>query len=112
MHFRGRGLSSCQTDVVDVALDIEKKLPEKRPKRTPKPFHSESAEQETLNSPDEAFRREFFLPIVDTALRSLSDRCAKMEGVYALYSFLFSMGNMRQMIRGGGGKTAREVKKP
>lgn len=80
-------------------LKIEKILPAKRQKRTPKHFDCDSAAEETLHSPEEAFRRELFLPLVDTALRSLNDRFSKMEDVYALYSFLFSKDNMRQAVK-------------
>lgn len=101
MQFRESGLSCCQSDAMDIAeeLKIENILPAKRQKRTPKHFDCDSAAEETLHSPEEAFRREFFLPLVDTALRSLNDRFSKMEDVYALYSFLFSKDNMRQAVK-------------
>jgi len=100
MQFRESGLSCCQSDAMDIAeeLKTEKILPAKRQKRTPKDFDCDSAAEETLNSPEEAFRRQFFLALVDTALRSLNDRFSKMEDVYALYSFLFSKDNMRQAL--------------
>lgn len=52
--------------------------------------------EETQSTPDEQFRREFILPLVDTALNSLNDRFVKMEEVYGLFSFLFSKENMKQ----------------
>uniref|UniRef100_A0A673B110 HAT C-terminal dimerisation domain-containing protein n=1 Tax=Sphaeramia orbicularis TaxID=375764 RepID=A0A673B110_9TELE len=100
MQFRESGLSFCQSDAMNIAeeLKIEKRLPAKRQKRTPKHFNCDSAAEETFHSPEEAFRREFFLPLVDTALTSLNDRFSKMEDVYALYSFLFSKDNMRRAV--------------
>ncbi len=101
-NFRDSGLASCQSDAVEIAeeLEIENKLPEKRQRKAAKRFQHEGAE-ETQSSPEEAFRREFFLPLVDTALRSLSDRFSKMEAVYVLHSFLFSKKNMQQAINSG-----------
>jgi len=101
-NFRDSGLASCQSDAVEIAeeLEIEKKLPEKRQRKAAKRFQHEGAE-ETQSSPEEAFRREFFLPLADTARRSLSDRFSKVESVYVLYSFLFSKKNMQQTIKSG-----------
>ncbi|TRY89935.1 hypothetical protein DNTS_033702 [Danionella cerebrum] len=56
---------------------------------------------ETQSTPDETFRRDFFLPMVDTALRNLSDRFSRLKGVYDLYDFLFSEETMRQTIKNG-----------
>lgn len=39
--------------------------------------------------------------MVDTALRSLSDRFSRLKGVYDLYDFLFSKDNMKQTIKNG-----------
>ena len=50
------------------------------------------------STPDETFRRDFFLPSVDTAFKSLGDRFSRLKGVYDLYDFLFSKDNMKQMI--------------
>ncbi|CAK6975903.1 hypothetical protein NFI96_003229 [Scomber scombrus] len=101
-NFRDSGLASCQSDAVEIAeeLEIEKKLPEKRQRKAAKRFQHEGA-AETQSSPEESFKREFFLPLVDTALRSLNDRFSKMEDVYVLYSFLFSKKSMQQVLKSG-----------
>ncbi|CAH2297241.1 Hypothetical predicted protein, partial [Pelobates cultripes] len=50
--FRENGIASCQTDHVK---------------------HVKKKRQSLYEGTDETFRRDFFLPMVDTALRSLSD---------------------------------------
>uniref|UniRef100_A0A8C1E7M5 TTF-type domain-containing protein n=1 Tax=Cyprinus carpio carpio TaxID=630221 RepID=A0A8C1E7M5_CYPCA len=100
--FRENGIASCQTDAKDIAenLDMEMTLPEKRQRKKKRQSLYEGTE-ETLSTPDETFRRDFFLPMVDTALRSLSDRFSRLKGVYDLYDFLFSKDNMKQTIKNG-----------
>ncbi|KAI4895569.1 hypothetical protein NFI96_004177, partial [Prochilodus magdalenae] len=100
--FRENGLASCQTDAKDIAenLDMEMNLPEKRQRKKKRQFQYEGTE-ETQSTPDETFRRDFFLPLVDTALRSLGDRFSRLKGVYDLYDFLFSKDNMKQTIKNG-----------
>uniref|UniRef100_A0A9J8CNG3 TTF-type domain-containing protein n=1 Tax=Cyprinus carpio carpio TaxID=630221 RepID=A0A9J8CNG3_CYPCA len=100
--FRENGIASCQTDAKDIAenLDMEMTLPEKRQRKKKRQSLYEGTE-ETQSTPDETFRRDFFLPMVDTALRSLSDRFSRLKGVYDLYDFLFSKDNMKQTIKNG-----------
>uniref|UniRef100_G3N552 TTF-type domain-containing protein n=1 Tax=Gasterosteus aculeatus aculeatus TaxID=481459 RepID=G3N552_GASAC len=99
---RENGIASCQTDAKDIAenLDMEMTLPEKRPRKKKKLSLYEGTE-DTQSTPDETFSRDFFLPMVDTALRSLSDRFSRLKGVYDLYDFLFSKDNMKQTIKNG-----------
>ncbi|CAK6951761.1 hypothetical protein NFI96_003229 [Scomber scombrus] len=101
-NLRDSGLASCQSDAVEIAeeLEIEMELPEKRQRKAAKHYQHEGA-AETQSSPEESFKREFFLPLVDTALRSLNDRFSKMEDVYVLYSFLFSKKSMQQVLKSG-----------
>lgn len=75
-------------------------FPEKRKRKMTRQFLYEGTE-ETQSTPDEHFNREFFLPLVDTALASLNERFTRMEDVYDLYGFLFSKENMLQTIRSG-----------
>ncbi|KAK7158541.1 hypothetical protein R3I94_004999 [Phoxinus phoxinus] len=100
--FRDKGIASCQTDAKDIAehLDMEMTLPEKRQRKKKRQSLYEGTE-DTQSTPEETFRREFFLPMVDTALRSLSDRFSRLKGVYDLYDFLFSKDNMKQTIKNG-----------
>ncbi|XP_063732765.1 zinc finger MYM-type protein 1-like isoform X2 [Eleginops maclovinus] len=100
--FRENGLASSQTDAMEIAedLEIERKLPEKRQRKKKRQFLYESTD-ETQSTPEEAFRRDFFLPLVDTAITSLKDRFSRLEGVYALYDFLFSIDIMRATIKTG-----------
>ena len=101
-NFRESGLAASQTDAREIAekLEIDMTFPEKRKRKTTRPFLYEGRE-ETQSTPDEHFNREFFLPLVDTALNSLNDRFSKMEDVYGLYSFMFSKENMSKTIQSG-----------
>lgn len=71
------------------------KLPEERQQKTTCRFLYEGRE-ETESTPEERFNREFFLPLVDTALSSLNDRFTHMECFFALYGFLYSVDNMKK----------------
>ena len=101
-NFRESGLAACQTDAREIAenLEIDRTFPEKRQRKTTRQFLYEGRE-ETHSTPDEHFKRELFLPLVDTALNSLNDRFSKLEDVYVLYSFLFSTENMSNTIQSG-----------
>lgn len=99
-NFRESGLAACQTDAREIAeaLDIDMTLPEKRQRKTSQQFLYEGRDQ-TQSTPEESFRRDFFLPSVDTtAIGSLNDRFCKLEDVYAMYNFLFSKENMREAM--------------
>ncbi|CAJ1059664.1 zinc finger MYM-type protein 1-like [Xyrichtys novacula] len=88
---RESGLAAAQSDATKIAesLEIDRTFPAKRQRKTTKQFLYEGRE-ESQSTPDEQFKREFFLPLVDTALTSLTDRFSKMEDVFGLYGFLFS----------------------
>ncbi|CAH2277611.1 zinc finger MYM-type 1-like, partial [Pelobates cultripes] len=100
--FRENGIASCQTGAKDIAenLHMEMTLPEKRQRKKKRQSLYEGTE-DTQSTPVETFRRDFFLPMVDTALSSLSDRFSRLKGVYDLYDFLFSKDNMKQTIKNG-----------
>lgn len=79
-------------------LRIEMKLPEARKRKTARQLLYEGRE-ETQSTPEELFNREFFLPLVDTALSSLNDRFTQMERFFALYWFLYSVDNMKKAVQ-------------
>ncbi|XP_056374226.1 uncharacterized protein LOC130271476 isoform X2 [Hyla sarda] len=91
--------SRCEAGI-DSNLDMEMTLSEKRQHKKKRQSLYEGTE-DTQSTPDETFRRDFFLPMVDTALRSLSDRFSRLKGVYDLYDFLFSKDNMKETINNG-----------
>lgn len=89
-NFRESGLSACQMDAREIAeaLDIDMTLPEKRQRKTSRQFLYEGRDQNPLHNPlQKSLSREFFLPLVDTAIGSLNDRFCKLQEFYALYSF-------------------------
>lgn len=100
--FRQNGLVASETDAREIAeaLDIERIFPAKRKRKTTRQFLYEGQE-ETQSSPEEHFRRDFFLPLVDTALCSLNDRFNKLANVFDLYGFLFSKEEMNNTIQNG-----------
>lgn len=65
--FRENGIASCQTDAKDIAenLDMEITLTEKRQRKKKRQSLYEGTE-DTQSTPDETFRRDFFLSMVDT----------------------------------------------
>lgn len=73
-------------------------FPEKRQRKTTRQFMYEGRE-ETQSTPEEHFNRDFFLPLVDTALTSLNDRFSRLEDVYKLYGFIFSKEQMSAAIQ-------------
>ena len=91
-----------QTDAREIAeeIEIDRTFPEKRQRITARQFLYEGRE-EIQSTPEEYFKREFFLPLVDKALNSLNDRFARLEGVYHLYGFLFSKEDMSNAIQSG-----------
>lgn len=99
-NFRENGLHASETDGREMAeaLDIERTFPAKRKRKTTKQFSYEGQE-ETQSSPEEHFKREFFLSLVDTALTSLNDRFSKLEKVYDLYGFIFSKEDIQKAIQ-------------
>lgn len=79
------------------ALDIDRTFPAKRKRKTTRQFSYEGQE-ETQSSPEEHLR-EFFLPLVDTALTNLNDRFNKLEKVYDLYGFIFLKEDIQKTIQ-------------
>uniref|UniRef100_A0A672ZBF4 TTF-type domain-containing protein n=1 Tax=Sphaeramia orbicularis TaxID=375764 RepID=A0A672ZBF4_9TELE len=99
-QFRLNGLAGAKTDARQTAetLGIDMTFPAQRRCKTTRQFQCESRE-EGQSSPEEHFSREFFLPLVDTALTSLNDRFSRHEDVYNLYGFLFSKEEMCAAIQ-------------
>lgn len=77
---RESGLASAETDARQIAdtLEIDRTFPEKRKRKRTQQFLYEGRE-ETESTAEEHFRREFFQPLVDTALNSLTDRFSKQN---------------------------------
>uniref|UniRef100_A0A3B1J9M7 TTF-type domain-containing protein n=1 Tax=Astyanax mexicanus TaxID=7994 RepID=A0A3B1J9M7_ASTMX len=96
---RDPGSIVCSPDIWYGEGGLRDHVSAKKQRKKKRQFQYEGTE-ETQSTPDETFRRDFFLPFSDTALRSLGDRF-QVEGVYDLYDFLFSKDNMKQTIKNG-----------
>lgn len=71
-EFRNDGLESAQTDAREIKekLEMEMSWPKVHQRRTPRHFEYEGKEQ-TQSTAVDLFKREFFLPLIDTALVTL-----------------------------------------
>lgn len=98
-EYRESGLKSAQTDAREMAeeLKIEMTLPEQRQRTTTRRCLYEGRE-ETKFTPEERFNRDFFLPLIDTALCSIRNRLAQTETYFGLYGFLYSLENMKKAV--------------
>ena len=90
-EFRETGFNSVKTDAREIAEEIEVEMcwPEVRKRRTKIQFEYEGGE-ETQGTAEEIFKREVFLPLVDTALVTVKERFSHMETFFQLYGFLYS----------------------
>lgn len=91
-EFRDDGFNTAKTEAREIVekLEIEMSWPEVGQRRTTRQFEYESKEQ-TQSTAEEVYKREFFLPLIDTALITLKERFSHMETFYELYgSLLFS----------------------
>ena len=90
-EFRETGFNSVKTAAREIAEEIEVKIswPEVRKRRTKIQFEYEGGE-ETQGTAEEIFKREVFLPLVDTALVTVKERFSHMETFFQLYGFLYS----------------------
>ncbi len=95
-EFRNHGFNSAKTDAREIAekLEMEMSWPEVRQRRKTKQFEYEGTEH-TQSTAEELFKREVFLPLIDTALVTIEDRFSNMEIFFKLYGFLYSIEIMR-----------------
>lgn len=95
-EFRDDGFNTAKTEAKEIAerLDVEMSWPEVRQRRTTQQFEYEGREQ-TQSTAKDTYKRQFLLPLIDTALITLKDRFSHMETFYELYGFLYSMDAMR-----------------
>ena len=101
-EFREIGFNSVKTDAREIAeeIQIEMSWPEVRKRRTKKQFDYEGGE-ETHGTAEESFKREVFLPLVDTALITVKERFSHMETFFQLYGFLYSKDLMKSTKEAG-----------
>ncbi|MBN3308108.1 ZMYM1 protein, partial [Amia calva] len=97
-----QGLTAAKTDAREIAekLEVGMSWPEVHQRKAARQFQYEGREQ-TVSTPEEQFEREFFLPLVDTALVTIEERFSHMERFHKLYGFLYSHDNMRITVQEG-----------
>lgn len=78
--FRDTGFVSASTSAREIAqpIGVELTFPEQSRRRRKIMFDYESADDGPTLLPEERFKREFFLPLVDSALTSLSERFSQL----------------------------------
>ncbi|KAK0130749.1 Zinc finger MYM-type protein 1 [Merluccius polli] len=101
-EFREMGFNSVKTDAREIAEEIEVEMswPEVRKRRAKRHFEYEGGE-ETQGTAEEIFKREVFLPLVDTALVTVKERFSHMETFFQLYGFLYSKDLMKSTKEAG-----------
>lgn len=101
-EFREDGFNTAKAKAREIAerLELEMSWPEVRQRRTTKQFKYEGREQ-TQSTAEEIDKRDFYLPLIDTALTALKERFSHMETFFELYGFLYSADNMRSTEKEG-----------
>ncbi|KAK0155422.1 hypothetical protein N1851_002224 [Merluccius polli] len=101
-EFREMGFNSVKTDAREIAEEIEVEMTwlEVRKRRAKRQFEYEGGE-ETQGTAEEIFKREVFLPLVDTALVTVKERFSHMETFFQLYGFLYSKDLMKSTKEAG-----------
>ncbi|CAK6983230.1 zinc finger MYM-type protein 1-like [Scomber scombrus] len=101
-EFREHGFKSAQTDAREMAekMEVEMSWPVVRQRKRKRQFDYEGRDEDA-STPEELFKREFFLHIVDTASAALRERFSNMQVFYDLYGFLYSSELLRSTIQRG-----------
>ncbi|XP_019153537.1 PREDICTED: uncharacterized protein LOC109150015 [Ipomoea nil] len=96
-NYRENGFSTAMDNAKEIAieLEIEPVFPQKRKIRRKRQF-DESADDTSL-SPEESFRVNYFLYIVDQAIISLTQRFEQYEVYEGTFGFLFSSHKLQSM---------------
>ena len=101
-EFREHGFKSAQTDAREMAekMEVEMSWPVVRQRKRKRQFDYEGRDED-VSTPEELFKREFFLHLVDTASAALRERFSNMQVFYDLYGFLYSSELLRSTIQRG-----------
>ena len=101
-EYRECGFNSAQVDAREVAekMEVEMSWPVVRQRKRKRQFDYEGRDED-MSTPEELFKREFFLHLVDTARTTLRERFSNMEVFFDLYGFLYSSKSLRGTIQTG-----------
>lgn len=94
--FRNDILSECRT--VALGLEINPNLPEKKRRKRKRFFDEEDGEDEddSIFSPEENFRRDVFLTIIDSVISGLTVRYESIRKINDIFSFLWCYLSMNE----------------
>ncbi|XP_051953036.1 uncharacterized protein LOC127622912 [Xyrauchen texanus] len=101
-EYRENGLSSAQTDARDIVEEMEMPMvfPTSRG-RKPKhqfPYESQNLDPSLTVTREEMFRRDVFLPLVDSAITGTSERFKLMETFHGLFGFIYGREEMKRAV--------------
>lgn len=97
---RQEGLAVAEVTARELAeeLEVNRANPEPRRRRKTRLFSYESADDSNQQTGEEAFRREFFSPLMNTIWQSLQERFENMNEFKTKYGFLCGASNMKTAI--------------
>lgn len=101
-EYRECGFNSAQVDAREVAekMEVEMSWPVVRQRKRKRQFDYEGRDED-MSTPEDLFKREFFLHLVDTASATLRERFSNMQVFFDLYGFLYSSDLLRSTIQRG-----------
>lgn len=93
--FREKGLVGAVISAKEIAEDIEIEpvFPTKPLRKKKKQFSYEGSD-EVSGTPEEHFKRDVFLPLVDSVTTSLRERTEQLNKHHSLWGFLYDMGKL------------------
>ena len=97
--YREDGYSGAVATAREIAegLQIERSFAESRTRRRRRLFEYEAEDEGSEMSPEEKFKANFFLPLMDHALSSLKERFEQMHTVGAIFNFLYNQESLLQV---------------
>ena len=98
-EYRENGLSSAQTAARDIAEEMEMPMvfPTTRGRKPKRqfPYGPQNPDPSLTVTPEEKFRRDVFLPLVDSAITGTSEHFKLMETFHGLFGFIYRREEMK-----------------
>ena len=103
--FRENRFMAARTDAKAIAdqatVEITFEFPEQRQRKKRALFDYEGRDDRPQMTPEEGYKRDVFLPLVDKALSSIKERFSQLDSFRDLYGFLLSTMDMGKEIENG-----------
>jgi hypothetical protein len=98
-RYRDEGFTASLNTAKTIASDlgIEPKFPTKRQSKRKKHFDEANDQDERTQSPEESFRTEYFLVLIDLAIASLTTRFEQLKKFEEVFGFLFNSKNLKSL---------------